>query len=120
MSHPKRYSIRGFSAAIVEEDNGVMVKWEDYAALKAETIKRLEAAIPPVEAYIIKLEAENERLKEAWVDKKMQEDRDFLLQQVERLRKAGDALARAAEQSAYHKEDYNVIKAWLAAKESKP
>jgi hypothetical protein len=34
----------------------------------------------------------------------------------ERLRKAGDALARAAEQSAYHKEDYNVIKAWLAAK----
>jgi low affinity Fe/Cu permease len=34
----------------------------------------------------------------------------------ERLRKAGDALAKAAEQSAYHKEDYNVIKAWLAAK----
>ena len=38
----------------------------------------------------------------------------------ERLRKAGDALAKAAEQSAYHKEDYNVIKAWLAAKESQP
>jgi hypothetical protein len=38
----------------------------------------------------------------------------------ERLRKAGDALLRAAEQSAYHKEDYNVIKAWLAAKESQP
>ena len=38
----------------------------------------------------------------------------------ERLRKAGDALARAAEQSAYHKEDYNVIKAWLAAKETQP
>ena len=37
-----------------------------------------------------------------------------------RLRKAGDALARAAEQSAYHKEDYNVIKAWLAAKGVQP
>jgi hypothetical protein len=40
--------------------------------------------------------------------------------EVERLRKAGDALARAAEQSAYHKEDYNVIKAWLAANETRP
>jgi predicted nucleic acid-binding Zn-ribbon protein len=39
-----------------------------------------------------------------------------LLEENERLRKAGNALARAAEQSAYHKEDYNVIKAWLAAK----
>ena len=38
----------------------------------------------------------------------------------ERLRKAGDALAKAVEQSAYHKEDYNVIKAWLAAKETRP
>jgi len=38
----------------------------------------------------------------------------------ERLRKTGDALARAAEQSAYHKEDYNVIKAWRAAKKVQP
>jgi hypothetical protein len=43
-----------------------------------------------------------------------------LIAENERLRKAGDALAKAAEQSAYHKEDYNVIKAWLAAKESQP
>jgi hypothetical protein len=50
---------------LVEEDNGVMVKWEDYAALKAETVRKLEAAIPPVEAYIGKLEAENERLRKA-------------------------------------------------------
>lgn len=42
----------------------------------------------------------SEQLTEAWVDKKMQEDRDFLLAQVsalqaenERLRKAGDAMA---------------------------
>ncbi len=39
-----------------------------------------------------KLMDEIEQLKEAWVDKKMQEDRDALLQQVERLTKAGDEL----------------------------
>ena len=38
---------------------------EALAALKAETVRKLEAAIPPVEAYIIKLEAENERLRKA-------------------------------------------------------
>jgi phosphoribosylformylglycinamidine (FGAM) synthase PurS component len=42
--------------------------WDDYAALKAETVKRLEETIPPVEAYIIKLEAENERLRKAGDD----------------------------------------------------
>jgi uncharacterized small protein (DUF1192 family) len=35
---------------------------EANAALKAETVKQLESAIPPVEAYIGKLEAEVERL----------------------------------------------------------
>jgi len=33
--------------------------------LKAETVKQIEAALPPVEAYIAKLEAENERLRKA-------------------------------------------------------
>ena len=46
-------------------DEGRFVMWDDYAALKAETVKRLEAAIPPVETYIGKLEAENERLRKA-------------------------------------------------------
>jgi len=62
VSQPKRYSIRGFSAALVEEDNGVMVKWEDYAALKAETVRQIETALPSLEAYIGKLEAEVDRL----------------------------------------------------------
>ena len=44
MSKPKRYSIRGFSAALVEEDNGVLVKWEDYAALQAEN-ERLKSML---------------------------------------------------------------------------
>jgi hypothetical protein len=43
-----------------------------------------------------RLMAEVERLTEAWVDKKMQEDRDALLQQVERLTKAGDLICRMA------------------------
>lgn len=46
-------------------DEGRFVMWDDYVALKAETVRKLEAAIPPVEAYIIKLEAENERLRKA-------------------------------------------------------
>ena len=41
---------------------------------------------------VTRLKAEVERLTEAWVDKKMQEDRDALLQQVERLTLAGDRL----------------------------
>ena len=36
MSEPKRYAIRGFSAALVEEENGVFIRYEDYARLKAE------------------------------------------------------------------------------------
>lgn len=36
MSEPKRYAIRGFSAALVEEENGKFVRWEDYAKLDAE------------------------------------------------------------------------------------
>ena len=40
MSEPKRYAIRGFSAALVEEENGAFVRYEDYARLKAE-VERL-------------------------------------------------------------------------------
>jgi hypothetical protein len=40
VSEPKRYAIRGFSAALVEEDNGVFIRYEDYARLKAE-VERL-------------------------------------------------------------------------------
>ena len=42
MSEPKRYAIRGFSAALVEEESGVFIRYEDYARLKAE-VERLTA-----------------------------------------------------------------------------
>ena len=62
--------------------------------LKAETVKQIEAALPPVEAYIAKLEAENER-----------------------LRKAGDDLAYGYENGQNNPVVIkNYVSAWLAAK----
>jgi hypothetical protein len=180
MSQPKRYSIRGFSAALVEEDNGVMVKYSDYELLRQEFSLLAEERYTTIRA----LELENERLTKErnhyrWAsindgiacnerarenqdlenqidalkaevdsirhtafsigllqDKLRQKCEDYhhamisnqnnvmllkkSMSENERLRKAGDALARAAEQSAYHKEDYNVIEAWNAAKETQP
>ena len=62
-----------------------------------------------------RLKAEVERLTEAWVDKKMQEDRDALLQQVERLIKAGDNVC----ESPYLLETDPAVIEWRAAKEGK-
>jgi len=58
MSLPKRYSIRGFSAAIVEEDNGVMVKYSDYELLRQEFSLLAEERHTTIRA----LELENKRL----------------------------------------------------------
>jgi hypothetical protein len=82
-----------------ESPNGEYVRYADYAALQAETVKRLEETIPPVEAYIIKLEAENER-----------------------LRKAGDALLTCLDYpKAVWPDSVNPrIEAWRAAKETRP
>jgi hypothetical protein len=73
--------------------------WEDYAALKAETVRQIETALPSLEAYIGKLEAENER-----------------------LRKAGDALLTCLDYpKAVWPDSVNPrIEAWHAAKESQP
>jgi hypothetical protein len=68
VSEPKRYGIDPKYCSIEEFEDGQYVSYEDYARLKTEV----------------------ERLTEAWVDKKMQEDRDALLQQVERLTKERD------------------------------
>jgi len=59
MSQPKRYSIRGFSAALVEEDNGVMVKYSDYELLRQEFSLLAEERYTTIRA----LELQNERLK---------------------------------------------------------
>ena len=58
MSQPKRYSIRGFSAALVEEDNGVMVKYSDYELLRQEFSLLAEERYTTIRA----LELEVERL----------------------------------------------------------
>ena len=52
MSDPKRYAIRGFSAALVEEDNGVFVRYEDYARLKAEVERLTKAGDTMADAYL--------------------------------------------------------------------
>jgi hypothetical protein len=59
MSLPKRYSIRGFSAALVEEDNGVMVKYSDYELLRQEFSLLAEERHTTIRA----LELENELLR---------------------------------------------------------
>ena len=78
---------------------------EALASLKAETVRKLEEAIPPVETYIGKLEAENKR-----------------------LRKAGDAMAsKITFDAQMEDEDWGVdtglpesVKAWQAAKGVQP
>ena len=72
---PKRYTCFYDGTVLadsVEDATGKWVEYSDYAALqaeverlKAETVKQIEAALPPIEAYIAKLEAENERLRQA-------------------------------------------------------
>ena len=66
--------------------------------LKAETVKQIEAALPPVEAYIADLEAENER-----------------------LRKAGDAMAAIICPPAHGPGEWDgEYDAWFAAKGVQP
>ena len=86
---------------------------EANAALKAETVKRLEETIPPVETYIGKLEAELERLtkerdhyqwastndgiacnERARENQELENQIDELKAQNERLRKAGDEMEK--------------------------
>ena len=115
MSQPKRYflkispTISGIRCDTYEDKDGEYVDYLAYAALqaenerlKSETIRQIESAMPPIEAYIAKLEAENQR-----------------------LRKAGDAMENELfrvilmELPGLEKEDINnqYIAAWVAAKE---
>jgi hypothetical protein len=59
VSEPKRYAIRGFSAALVEEENGVFIRYEDYARLKAECeARQAENSVLAVECDSLKAEVE--------------------------------------------------------------
>jgi hypothetical protein len=120
-----RYSMHlsapaGGAAQMLRDPAGNWVGYADYAALQAEvdSIRHTAFSIGLLQD---KLRQKCEDYHHAMISN---QNNVMLLKKSmrenERLRKAGDALAKAAEQSAYHKEDYNVIKAWLAAKESQP
>ena len=112
---PKRYTCFYDGTVLadsVEDATGKWVEYSDYAALqaeverlKAETVKQIEAALPPVEAYIAMLEAE-----------------------VERLRKAGDAMANKIrydekmldEDWGVEGREHPTVQAWHAAKGVQP
>lgn len=98
--------------------------------LKAETIKQIETAMPPIENYIAQLEANVEQLEQKLKNEKsananvegrlhgvLRETR----RKVDRLEKAGDAMAEelghegAAALSSHQK----LAQAWHAAKEGK-
>jgi hypothetical protein len=107
VSHPKRYSIRGFSAAMVEEDNGVMVKWDDYAALKAEN-ERLQELCRGYSGH-------NQRI----IKRAMKEEVELLKLRTEnkRLRKVGDELADVCGWVSLNPIDgLRLTDKWLAAK----
>ena len=103
--------------------DGDWVKWLDYARLQAETQMMKTSMRGHSTTYLYqsmaeenaRLQAELERLKEAWIDRKMHEDRDALLQQVERLTKAGDAMMVWIDHQ-YDDSGYQHSEAWEAAK----
>jgi hypothetical protein len=86
MSETKRYAIRGFSAALVEEDNGVFVRYEDYARLKEEAERYRLASI---RVDVGELHAQFNR---ALFDVALAENAR-LKAEVERLTKAGNKMA---------------------------
>jgi hypothetical protein len=104
VSTPIRYGLADeHLGRITPQADGHLVMWSDYAALAAEYVEVKDLHLK-CRVDIGNLKAENERLKEAWVDKRMQEDRDFLLSdnaalraEVERLRAASFVTAVPAE-----------------------
>ena len=116
-----------------EDANGGWVSFDDYSKLKEETIKQLETAVPPIEAYIAKLEEENKRLRmldslktvsltdsptwKAIGDYAEAKDENARLKaEVERLSKAGDAMAEQLELEYLISQP---ARRWRAAKEGK-
>jgi len=136
-----RYSMHlsapaGGAAQMLRDPEGNWVSYADYAALKAETVRQIETALPSLEAYIGKLEAEVERLtkerdhyqwastndgiacnERARENQELENQIDALKAENERLRKAGDAMVLLAKKVALVGNEHRDIAAWLAAKE---
>ena len=99
--------------AISEKSDGSFVSYEDLAHLKAE-VERLTAELSNISAWGRGLESD---LSHARVEI------SFLKAEVERLRKAGDALAKRTEffQKRWDGDELcQEVEAWNAAKEGKP
>ena len=118
MSEPKRYSvchinektIEGYfvtcKAGTIEHPEGAMVYYEDYALLKADAQNLRHQAVHDV-SQLGEQSAEIAHLKA----------------EVERLRKAGDALAKRTEffQKRWDADELcQEVELWNAAKEGKP
>jgi predicted RNase H-like nuclease (RuvC/YqgF family) len=88
------------------QSNELMALKGELANLKAERdqlkadLEKSDGVVWTLSVENARLKAEVERLIEAWVDKKMQEDRDALLEQVERLTKAGDVYSDVMDRLA--------------------
>jgi hypothetical protein len=105
------------------EDDGMWVKWEDYARLKALTAE-MDKTINISQAGYRELKAEVERLTNNcdYLDQKLDEEIDksaMLCGQVERLTKAGDNLERILTGHISSYEVGNASHEWRAAKEGK-
>jgi hypothetical protein len=109
MSEPKRYAIRGFSAALVEEENGVFVRYEDYARLKEEAERYRLASI---RVDVGELHAQFNR---ALFDETVAENAS-LKAEVERLTKAGDAMASNLMNGGITVSGYALAEEWFKAK----
>jgi hypothetical protein len=107
----KRFTISGLHPHIIEDKNGFMVYYEDYARLKAFSDE--------AQAHIAKEERKSrERLDMA------QAEIARLKAEVERLRKAGDAMVlKVPDMMAgcvRAEEAIGLMNVWIAAKEGKP
>jgi hypothetical protein len=110
MSEPKRYEIGvDFVAPVfvpVETKVGDWVKWEDYARLRAE-VERLTAEV----SYDKRCELHTDKLAA-----------EFTQAQVERLTKAGDAMASMLQFEETLNDSDRIpqsVQNWNAAKEGK-
>jgi hypothetical protein len=131
MSEPLRFKPVNPAHEMIYSTDGGWVSWEDYARLKAE-VERLTAfttrtIIPneelqkQVEELELEVFAFDRTIKQAscHYDNRLEDIRQ-LQAQVERLTKAGDAMAEEFSFIGSPDGGFNSIERWLAAKEGKP